>query len=337
MSRQIPRLGLVLVMIFGAQTQAPALSRAETDTDAFAEELSAATEAPESEYSAQDSEDQDSEKQASEEETAGGEESSGDGDDSVSEISDEDRATMALDSTASQWSFQFAYQISSDYHDDELDDGSTRPAGNTDFLQVRVVAPLAFKSFTILPRVTLRHYENAKGESGIGNTEIFGLIIPKSWDWGSGRFGIGPLVTLPGSEKVSKDEWGYGFATAAVNGSGNWFYGILLTQTWQSVQPDAQVPPTGSNTNPLGIAPFLNYKLARGWYVSNGDMIIQYDWDTRKWYVPIAVRVGKVFIGEKSSWNVYGEYRTSLAYSSWQGSAVKNAYRFNVTYSLPVG
>ena len=100
-----------------------------------------------------------------------------------------------------------------------------RPAGNDDFLQLRIVAPIALKTFTILPRLTFRHYENAQGESGIGNTELFGLIIPKSWDWGSGRFGIGPLVTLPGNQKISKDEWGYGFAMAAVNGAGNWFYG----------------------------------------------------------------------------------------------------------------
>jgi hypothetical protein len=256
---------------------------------------------------------------------------------SASEISAEDRATMALDSTATQWSFQFAFQSMPDYHDDEPDDGSTRPPGNDDFLQVRIVAPFAFKKFTLLPRLTLRHYENAQGESGIGNTEIFGLFIPKNWDWGSGRFGIGPLITAPGSKKVSKDEWGYGFAMAAVNGSGKWFYGVLLTQSWQAVDPNMQLPPGKSDTNPLGLAPFLNYKLPNSWYVSNGDMVIQYDWDTRKFYVPIAVRIGKILIGEKSSWNIYGEYRTSLVYESWQGTAVENSYRFNVTYSLPVG
>ncbi|MGB5815681.1 MAG: hypothetical protein WBI27_10790 [Thermoanaerobaculia bacterium] len=258
-------------------------------------------------------------------------------DEQVSEISDEDRLTMALDSTATQWSFQFAWQVMPDYHDDTLDDGSTRPAGNDDFLQLRIVAPLPFKSFTLLPRVTLRHYENAQGQSGIGNTEIFGLIIPKSWDWGSGRFGIGPLVTLPGNHNVAKDEWGYGLAMAAVNGKGNWFYGALLTQSWQSVDPDQQLPPGQTDTNPLGIAPFLNYKLGKGWYVSNGDMVIQYDWDSGEIYVPGAVRFGKVLVNEKSSWNIYGEYRTSLIYENWQGSAVKNSYRFNVTYSLPVG
>ena len=100
-----------------------------------------------------------------------------------------DAETKALDSTATQWSFQFAYQTMPDYFDDVLDSGEQRRAGATDYLQLRIVAPLPYENFTILPRVTLRHYENDQGQSGIGNTEIFGLIIPKSWDWGTGRMG----------------------------------------------------------------------------------------------------------------------------------------------------
>ena len=255
----------------------------------------------------------------------------------VDEISDEDRETMALDSTATQWSFQFAWQAMPDYHADTLDNGETRPAGADDFAQLRIVAPIPLKGFTILPRLTLRHYKNAQGDSGIGNTEVFALMIPRSWDWGSGRFGIGPLVTLPGDEKVAKDEWGYGIAMAAVNGKGNWFYGLLVTQSWQAVDPNQQLPPGKTDTNPLGVAPFLNYKIAKGWYVSNGDMVIQYDWDSGAVYMPIALRVGKVVIKSKHTWNFYGEYRTSLIYKDWEGSAVKNSFRINATYSIPVG
>lgn len=242
--------------------------------------------------------------------------------------------TKALDSTATQWSFQLAYQTMPDYHNDILSSGSPRPDGLTDYIQLRIVAPLAFEKFTILPRITLRHYENPQGESGIGNTEIFGLIIPKKWDWGTGRMGIGPLVTLPGDEEVARDEWGYGFAAAWVNGKGNWFYGALLTQSWRGVDPQNLAPGT-SDTNPLGVAPIVNYLLGQGWYVSNGDMVIQYDWDSKKWKMPIGIRVGRVLVKEKGSWNYYFEYQTSAVYDSWPGSAVKNSYRFNVTYTMP--
>ena len=219
---------------------------------------------------------------------------------------------------------------------DDIVDGEVRREGATDFAQMRIVAPLTFDSFTILPRLTFRHYENTQGQSGMGNTELLGLIIPKSWDWGSGRVAIGPLVTAPGDEDVAKDEWGYGLAGAVVNSSGKWFYGFLATQSWQSVDPLAL--PTGkSDTNALGLAPFLNYQLGGGWYVGNGDMTVQYDWDSKKFYLPIGVRVGKVAVKPDGSWNVYFEYQTSLIYDDWPGAAVENSYRFNVSYTWPLG
>jgi hypothetical protein len=247
---------------------------------------------------------------------------------------EQDAETKALDSTATQWSFQLAYQVTPDYFSDILDSGQPRPEGTTDYLQLRILAPLPFENFTILPRVTLRHYENAQGESGIGNTEIFGLIIPKSWDWGTGRMGIGPLITLPGDEKVARDEWGYGFAAAYVNGNGNWFYGLLMTQSWRSIDPRA-LPAGSSDTNPLGIAPIVNYRLGNGWYVSNGDQVIQFDWDSKTFKVPLGVRFGRVLVKEQGSWNIYAEYQTSVVYKDWPGPAVENSYRVNVTYTIP--
>jgi len=248
----------------------------------------------------------------------------------------QDDVAKAMDSTATQWSLQMAYQVMPDYYDDVLSNGQTRPAGPTDYLQARIVAPLVFDSFTILPRLTLRHYENSQGQSGMGNTELFGLIIPKSWDWGTGRGGIGPLITAPGDEAVARDEWGYGLAGALVNSKGKWFYGVLLTQSWRSVDPTA-LPAGSSDTNPLGIAPFLNYQLGGGWYIGNGDMVAQYDWDSKKFYLPISVRVGKVNVKPNGAWNIYFEYQTSLIYEDWPGAAVKNSYRFNVTYTWPLG
>ena len=247
----------------------------------------------------------------------------------------QDDVSKALDSTATQWSLQGAYQVMPDYHGDEVSPGVTRVPGSTDYLQVRLVAPLVYEKFTMLPRLTIRHYENAQGQSGFGNTELFGLIIPKSWDWGTGRMGIGPLITLPGDDQVARDEWGYGAAAAIVNTKGDWFYGLLLTQSWRAIDPTAL--PTGtSDTNPLGIAPFLNYQMGGGWYVGNGDMVAQYDWDSKKFYMPIGVRVGKVNVTPNGSWNFYAEYQTALVYDNWPGPAAKNSYRVNVTYTWPV-
>ncbi|KPJ81343.1 MAG: hypothetical protein AMJ58_05495 [Gammaproteobacteria bacterium SG8_30] len=248
---------------------------------------------------------------------------------------EQDAESKALDSTATQWQYQFAYQTN-EYKNDLLDNGQPRPEGLTDYLQLRIVAPMPFESFTLLPRLTIRHYENSQGQSGLGNTELFGLIIPKKWDWGSGRVGIGPLVTFPGDKQVARDEWGYGFAAAVVNTSGPWFYGLLFTQSWRSLDPRTVAPGT-SDTNPLGIAPFLNYRLGKGWYIGNGDMVATYDWNSKKFYLPIGVRVGKVLVRDKGSWNFYAEYQTALIYKDWPGSAIDSSVRVNVTYTMPVG
>jgi len=59
-----------------------------------------------------------------------------------------------------------------------LVNGVPRAPGLDNYVQLRVVAPIPLKKLTILPRLTLRHYENvATGKSGIGNTELFALII----------------------------------------------------------------------------------------------------------------------------------------------------------------
>lgn len=252
------------------------------------------------------------------------------------ESAGQDDESKALDSTATQWQFQLAFQGMPDYYDDTLDDGTTRPAGSNDYVQLRIVAPIPLSSLTILPRLTLRHYENAQKQSGFGNTELFALLIPRATDWGTGRAGIGPLVTAPGNKDVARDEWGYGFAAAVVNSSGRFFYGLLFTQSWRAIDPTA-LPPGNTDTNPLGIAPFLNFRLGGGWYVGNGDMVALYDWDSKKVYLPVGVRFGKVFVMEKGSWNFYGEYQTSLIYSDYPGPAVKNSFRVNASYTVPVG
>ena len=247
------------------------------------------------------------------------------------------RESQAMDATATQWSFQLAYQWMPDYYDD-LVNGEPRRPGLTNYLQLRVVAPIPLKSMTILPRLTIRHYEDVyTGNTGFGNTEIFALIIPKITDWGTGRAGIGPLVTAPGSEGVSKDEWGYGFAAAIVNNSGQWFYGLLFTQTWRSIDPRT-LPAGQSDANPLGIAPFLAYRFgSTGIYLQTADMVALYDWNTKGFYLPVGLRFGKVWVLEKASWNAYVEYKTSAIYKDWQGSAYKNSFRINLSYTMPVG
>ncbi len=106
--------------------------------------------------------------------------------DEQAEQGGQSRESQAMDATATQWSFQAAYQYMPDYYDDIVN-GSPRRAGLDNYVQLRVVAPVPLKSMTILPRLTIRHYEDVNtGKSGFGNTELFALVIPKATDWGTG-------------------------------------------------------------------------------------------------------------------------------------------------------
>ncbi len=83
---------------------------------------------------------------------------------------------------------------------------------------------------------------------------------------------------------------------------------------------------------------FVNYRFgSTGMYLGTPDLVALYDWNTKGFYLPIGLRFGKVWVFNKGSLNVYGEYKTSAVYKNWEGSAVKNSFRLNVSYSIPVG
>ena len=104
-----------------------------------------------------------------------------------------------------------------------------------------------------------------------------------------------------------------------------------------AIDPNA-LPEGTSDTNPLGIAPFVNYRFgSKGFYVQTADIVALYNWDTGNFYLPIGARLGKVWVLEKASWNFYVEYKTSAVYKNWEGPAVKNSFRINVSYTIPVG
>ena len=251
---------------------------------------------------------------------------------------EQDAQSKALDSTATQWSFQLSYQNMPTYHMDMLDDGSTRAAGSNDYIQLRAVIPIALSSFTILPRVTLRHYENAQGQSGIGNTEIFALIIPRPFDWGTGRFGVGPA----GDPARQRNRGPRRVRLWLRRRRRQRQRIVVLRHLCSPRRGAASIPLRSRRGNPTptrsALAPILNYSFgSSGWYVGNGDMVALYDWDSGKVYLPIGVRFGKVLIQEQGSWNIYGEYQTSLIYKGYPGPAVKNSIRVNVSYTIPVG
>jgi len=243
--------------------------------------------------------------------------------------------SAANDSTASMWTFQLAWEGRT-WRDDTLDNGQTRPEGNRNMWQLRFVAPVPLgKNLKLLNRLTMRNNEAADRSSGAGDAEYFALFIPI--EWASGRWGIGPQVNLPASHpSFGSTEWRYGFATAMLQrlSDDKILAGVLVQQVWGETQIDGK---DGLEAQPITIQPVFNYSLKNGYYLNIGETAFSYDWQNSAWLIPVGLRFGKVFITESgAAVNVYGEYRTTVVYNDWPGSAIKNAIRVNVSYAFPM-
>ncbi len=247
------------------------------------------------------------------------------------------RESMAVDATATQWSFQFAVEGNFNYKDDEIAPGVTRPEGGLGFLQFRFVAPVAKSEkipFTMLPRLTMRAVEDKNGKYGFGQSDIFILGIVDQW--ATGRWGIGPQINFPADKGFGNPEWGFGLAGAVTQRAmkDKLFLALLLQQTW-SKDPD----PDGSGDtkpSPLGINPVIVYQLGNGFYIGNGDFVIRYNWNDGSWFWPLRVRLGKAWILPEKTYNAYIEYGTALDFKDWKGAVPEHTVRLNFQFQIPV-
>jgi hypothetical protein len=243
--------------------------------------------------------------------------------------------SAANDATASLWTYQLAWENRT-WRDDTLDNGMTRPEGNRDMWQLRFVAPVPLgKNLKMLNRLTLRNNEAVDRSSGAGTAEYFALFLPV--EWATGRWGIGPQVNIPASApQFGSTEWQYGFATAFLQRAlkEKILTGLLVQQVW------SEMTNSGSDAlvaQPITIQPVFNYSLPKSTYINIGETALSYDWQSSSWLVPIGVRFGKLWIKEGgSTLNLYGEYRTTVIYDDWPGSAIKNAFRINISYAMPM-
>ncbi|MDH3925449.1 MAG: hypothetical protein OET41_12670, partial [Xanthomonadales bacterium] len=140
------------------------------------------------------------------------------------------------DPTASAWSYALGMEFY-DWKEDEVAPGQTRPTGNDNTLQARIVAPLAKGTLGLpipsLVRFTYRNIEAPGGTSASGNADLLWLLMPK--DWGTGRFGIGPVVNFPADEKqFGADVWRFGLGSIVIQNSleGKLLWGVLVQQVW---------------------------------------------------------------------------------------------------------
>ena len=239
------------------------------------------------------------------------------------------------DPTAAAISVSFGWEFF-DWHEDEIEGGETRPPGNDNNFNSRIVMPLPAGTlgspWPIINRFSFANVEAAGGTSGSGNAEFISLFIPKTW--ATGKIGIGPALNLPADDKqFGANVWRYGFAGVALENSlaGRLMWGVLIRQVWGK---------TDSNSNkvlasPFALQPIAVYQLTDGWYLSNGESAIAYNWQKNEWLVPLGIRLGKTIKDRKGgTWNMYGEYRTNVVYKDWPGAAAKNIIRISASYTF---
>ena len=244
------------------------------------------------------------------------------------------RESMAVDATAAQWSYQFAYEGFYDYRTDPGPSGAPRDEGIKTQLQFRLVAPLPKSEkmpLTLLPRLTLRLVENPNSKWGSGGGDLFALGILQQW--ATGRWGLGPQINFPSADGFGNTNWGFGLAGAVTQRAANdkLFLALLLQQVWgKQGSSDAVV------AAPLNINPVIVLQLGKGVYIGNGDFVIRYNWQDQSWFVPVQVRLGKAFIQPDKTYNVYIEYGTSVVYDNWAPPVATHAVRVNFQFQLPI-
>jgi hypothetical protein len=237
--------------------------------------------------------------------------------------------TAAAISVSAGWEFY-------NWHEDEIAPGQTRPTGNDNSFNTRFVIPMAKGTlgspWPIINRFSFSNVEAPGGTSASGNAEFITLFIP--WTWATGKVGIGPAINLPADEEqFGTDVWRYGFAGVALENSleGRLMWGVLVRQVWGKTDPNSN----STLASPFALQPIVVYQLKDGWYISNGESPIAYNWQKNEWLVPLGFRLGKTIKDRRGGiWNAYAEYRTNVVYKDWPGAAASDIIRISASYTF---
>ena len=167
-----------------------------------------------------------------------------------------------------------------------------------DVLNVQPVIPFSLSenwnlvTRTIVPVISNPAFSaDGSRTDGIGDvlfTAFFSPAHASGWIWGAG-----PAIQVPThSADLGNDNWGVGPSFAILHlAKGNpWVVGVLINNVWSVGNSDPR------DYNKGLVQPFINYNLAKGWYLVSSP-IITVDWKARgsqQWTVPAGGGVGKL-------------------------------------------
>ena len=164
----------------------------------------------------------------------------------------------------------------------------------------RVIAPIISVDGFIAGRPEIPVGSPGDGATGLGDINYSVYLSPAEpgkWIWG-----VGPslMMRTATDDQLGSGKWSAGPTAVVLTQPKPWTLGILGRQLW-SFAGDAERP----DVNQLLLEPFINYNLAKGWYLIT-DLIITANWDAPsgdQWTVPLGGGVGKIFTIGKQAMN----------------------------------
>lgn len=205
-----------------------------------------------------------------------------------------------------------------------------------DILNIQPVIPVHINaqwnliSRIILPVIDQPIVTEPQGsKSGMGDLNPTFFISPRA----PGKFiwGLGPVFVLPTATDriLGQGKWNVGPSIVLLTMPGHWVIGVLANNVW-SVGGNNNRP----NVNQFLMQYFINYNMAKGWYVTSSP-IITADWTAKSkniWTVPFGLGIGRVFKIGRQAVNVslsgYDNVVTPVLGPDWQ-------LRFQFTFLFP--
>jgi hypothetical protein len=171
---------------------------------------------------------------------------------------------------------------------------------------------------------TLSH--SATGLGDINHSLFFSPAEPGKVIWG-----VGPSLSFPTAtdSQLGSGKWCAGPTAVLLTQPKPWSLGILVRNLWSFAGS-----PSREDVNQFLVQPFVNYNLAKGWYLAF-DPVITANWNKparNAWVVPLGAGVGKLFNIGKLPINT----RLLAYYNVVRPDGAPNwALRFNVQFIFP--
>ena len=181
------------------------------------------------------------------------------------------------------------------------------PNGSAFFLNLQPVIPVTVGDWnlinrTIMPIIDVQGFiagtpdipAGAPGDGATGLGDINHSVFVSPAEPGKVIWGIGPSITFPTAtdDQLGSGKWSAGPTVVVLTQPKPWSLGVLGRQLWSFAGDSDR-----ADVNQFLLEPFVNYNLAKGWYLIT-DMIITANWDapsSQRWTVPVGGGVGKLF------------------------------------------